>query len=79
VRQALYSQALKWMDSEIKRRGLSQKAADKALSRNLAPADKLNAALLSTNFDEFRSALKEYVRAGLTAAKEGEAQKEVSA
>jgi hypothetical protein len=72
VRTALYRQALRWLDGEIGQMGLEgarrERAATDALCRQDV-ADRLNRVWCDGTFDEFRGALREYVRAGLAAAR----------
>jgi hypothetical protein len=72
ARTALYRQALRWLDGEVEKIGpestLRARAAIDALCRQDV-ADPLNAAWLGEDFREFRAALREYVRAGLHAAR----------
>ncbi len=72
ARTALYRQALRWLDEEIGQmepEGTHREhAATEALCRQDV-ADPLNRVWCEGTFDEFRSALREYVRAGLAAAK----------
>lgn len=72
ARNALYRRALRWLDGQIGQMGfevtLGERAATDALCRHDA-ADRLNRAWGAGTFDEFRAALREYVRAGLAGAK----------
>jgi hypothetical protein len=72
ARAALYRSALQWLDEEIAKMRLegtlSEQAAIEALCRHDL-ADPLNAAWCGGDFQEFRAALREYVRAGLHAAR----------
>jgi hypothetical protein len=72
ARAALYRSALQWLDEEIAKMRLegtpSKQAAIDVLCRHEV-ADPLNAAWCGGDFEEFRAALREYVRVGLHAAK----------
>ena len=72
ARTALYRQALRWLDAEIEKMGSKgtdrEHAAIEVLCRQDV-ADRLNTAWCDGTFDEFRIALRTYVRAGLRAAK----------
>ncbi len=72
ARNALYRRALRWLDGQIVQMGfegtLRECAATDALCHHDA-AERLNRAWCDGTFDEFRAALREYVRAGLAAAK----------
>ena len=76
ARTALFREALRYLDSLIERDGLNGERATKALCQQ-EPNDKLNKAWVDGTFDEFRAALKDYVRTGLMAAR-GLPRKEVS-
>jgi len=76
ARTALYREALSYLDHLIKRDGLNGERATEALCQ-LETNDKLNKVWLDGTFDEFRAALKDYVRTGLMAAR-GLPRKEVS-
>jgi hypothetical protein len=72
ARTTLYRIALRWLDKEIEKMGLegtstTQAAIDALCQQDVA--DPLNAAWCGGDFEEFRAALREYVRAGLHAAK----------
>ncbi len=72
ARTALYRQALRWLDGEVEKMAPKDptraRAAIDALCRQDV-ADPLNAAWCGGDFEEFRAALRMYVRAGLHAAK----------
>jgi hypothetical protein len=67
-RTALYKQALKYLDRIVERKGLDQDAAVEVLCR-IYVAEKLNEGWNSPNFEDFRTALKEYIQVGLDAAR----------
>lgn len=67
-RTALYRQALAYLDKVVERKGLDHDAAIEALCR-IHVNDRLNEAWCDGSFEEFRGALKEYVQAGLDAAR----------
>jgi len=72
ARTALFRQALRWLDREIEKMGFEgarqERTAIEVLCRQDV-ADSLNTAWCDGSFDEFRTALRNYVRAGLHAAK----------
>jgi hypothetical protein len=68
-RNALFDQAVKWMDREIKRRGLDHARAMRLLSTEVGLYDRINEVWYEGTFEEYREALKEYVKTGLDAAK----------
>lgn len=72
ARTALYRQALRWLDAEVEKLGSkgtpSEQAAIDTLCRQDV-ADALNAAWCGGDFEEFRAALREYVKVGLHAAR----------
>jgi len=72
ARTALYRQALRWLDGEIEQMGLKDTSQERTVIEVLCRqevADSLNTAWCDGSFDEFRAALRNYVRAGLHAAK----------
>lgn len=68
ARTALYREALRYLDDLIERDELDEEATTRALCRP-ETADRLNEAWLSGDFEEYRAALKNYVRVGLRAAR----------
>jgi len=72
ARTALYRSALQWLDEEIAKMRLEgtlrERAAIDTLCRHDV-AEPLNAAWCNGDFEDFRAALRMYVRAGLHAAK----------
>ncbi len=72
ARTALYRRALRWLDRQIVQMESAgthkERAATDALCRHDA-ADRLNRTWCDGTLDEFRAALREYMRAGLKAAK----------
>jgi hypothetical protein len=72
ARTALYKEALRWLDEKT-----PEEARDKvtaALCREKT-AEALNTIWIDGTFEEFRAALKKYVRTGLEAARSREEQK----
>jgi len=73
ARTALYRQALRWLDGEVEKIGpegtLRARAAVDALCQRQV-ADRLNRAWCGGDFEEFRAALRTYVKAGLHAARD---------
>ena len=72
ARTALYSQALRWLDRKVQKMGPKGTPSEQAAIDALCHQDvvePLNAAWCGGDFEEFRAALREYVRAGLHAAK----------
>jgi hypothetical protein len=72
ARTALYRQALRWLDGEVEKMGPKDSPMERTVISALCQqdvADPLNAAWCDGDFEEFRAALREYVRAGLHAAK----------
>ena len=72
ARTALYRQALRWLDGEVEKMGPKDSPVERTVISALCQqdvADPLNAAWCEGDFGEFRAALREYVRAGLHAAK----------
>ncbi len=72
ARITVYRSALQWLDEEIERMGLgstprARVAIDALCHQDVT--DPLNAAWCGGDFEEFRAALREYVRVGLHAAK----------
>ncbi len=72
ARTTVYRSALQWLDEEIERMGLgstprARVAIDALCHKDVT--DPLNAAWCGGDFEEFRAALREYVRIGLQAAK----------
>jgi hypothetical protein len=72
ARTALYSQALRWLDRKVQKMAPKGTPSEQAAIATLCHQDvvePLNAAWCGGDFEEFRAALREYVRAGLHAAK----------
>ncbi len=72
ARTALYRQALRWLDGEIKKldpKGAGRKRAAIETLCHQDVADRFNTDWCDGDFDRFRVALRKYVRAGLRAAR----------
>jgi hypothetical protein len=72
ARTALFRQALRWLDGKVEKMGPKDSPMERTVISALCQqdvADPLNAAWRVGDFEEFRAALREYVRAGLHAAK----------
>jgi hypothetical protein len=66
VRTALYKEALRWLDERTPEEARDRVTA--ALCRQ-STTEALNTIWIDGTFEEFRAALKEYVRTGLRAAR----------
>ncbi len=72
ARTTLYRNALRWLDEEIEKVEFEGALGERAAIDTLCcqeVAGPLNAAWCGGDFEEFRAALRKYVRAGLHAAK----------
>jgi hypothetical protein len=72
ARTTLYRSALQWLDEEIEKMGFGTTPRTRAAIDALSQQDiagPLNTAWSGGDFEVFRAALREYVRAGLHAAK----------
>jgi hypothetical protein len=72
ARTALYRQALRWLDEEVEKMGpkgapRARAAIDALCQQDVA--DPLNVAWCGGDFEQFRAALRMYVKAGLHGAK----------